>query len=268
MPGLPPPSASSACLITGASSGIGAALAKEFASRGYNVVLVARRRGRLEELAGDLANRFGVSAWALDADLKRPEQREGLADRVQGLGTEVSVLVNNAGVATSGRFVERERSGELAQIQLSCEAVVDLCGLFVPAMTQRGSGAVLITSSVSGLRPVPNTATYGAAKAFALSFGQALHAEVRGAGVAVTTLCPGPVETEIFGEEPHPSQRLPALAWKSSDAVAREAVDALSVNKRVVIPGRVMRAAATSSALMPRGLHLRATERLYRVGKR
>jgi short-subunit dehydrogenase len=266
MPGLPAPDPEATCLVTGASSGIGAAIARELASRGHGVALVARREERLRDLASELADEHRVRTVPLACDLADAGARRALPDRVQALGLRVDVLVNNAGIGTHGRFAELDPAPEVEQVRVLCEAVVDLCGAFTPAMVARRSGAVLIVSSLSGFQPVPNTVTYGAAKAFSLSFGQGLHAELRDRGVAVTTVCPGPVRTEFFDvKAPHPSQRVfPDVLWESPEVVARASLAGLARNRRIVIPGAATRAVRQSGRLAPSALRLRLLERFYR----
>jgi uncharacterized protein len=269
MAGLPLPDASATCLITGASSGIGAAFARELAQRGYGVTLVARREIRLKALAQELERAHGIRAEALPCDLADERERDDLPRRIDALGLHADVLVNNAGIGTNGRFVELNRARELEQIRVLCEAVVDLCGLFAPRMAARRSGAVLIVSSAGAFQPTPNIATYAAAKAFSLSFGQALHAELRDSGVAVTTLCPGPVETEFFETNgSHPTQRVfPKRVWMTSAAVARAGVEGVSRNRRVVIPGSAMRATVAGGRFVPRAVQLRFLNRFYRTSQ-
>jgi len=266
-PGLPPPDAAATCLVTGASSGIGVAIARELATRGYGLTLVARREERLRALSGELASAHGIRAEVLRCDLAQAEDRGAIPDRVDALGLRVEVLVNNAGLGTNGRFIELDPAREVEQVQVMCQAVVEFCGAFVPGMAVRRSGAVLIVSSLGGFQPMPNIATYAAAKAFALSFGEALHAELRPSGVAVTTLCPGAVETEFFEVwGPHPTERVfPKPLWRNPEQVARAGIDGLSRNRRVVIPGIALRAALVGTRLAPRALKLRVLDRFYRV---
>jgi uncharacterized protein len=266
-PGLPPPDASATCLVTGASSGIGVAIARELAARGYGLTLVARREERLQALAGELASAHGIRAEVLRCDLAQDVDRGAIPGRVDALGLRVDVLVNNAGLGTNGRFIELDAAREVEQVQVMCEAVVELCGAFVPGMATHRSGAVLIVSSLGGFQPMPNIATYAAAKAFALSFGEALHIELRTSGVAVTTLCPGAVETEFFEVwGPHPTERVfPKRLWRTPEQVARAGIEGLARNRRVVVPGAALRAAMLGSRLAPRALQLRLLDRFYKV---
>jgi uncharacterized protein len=239
MNGIPPPSAKSVALVTGASSGIGAALAEELAGRGHNVALVARREDRLRGLAGEIEDRHGVRAAVLPADLTDSDARAALPARIDDLGLEVEVLVNNAGFGTAGPFIESSLEDEVAQVRILCEAVVDLTRRFAPAMAKRGRGAILTTASTSGFQPLPNTAGYGAAKAWAVSFSEALHEELRHHGVAVTASCPGPVKTEFFEVSgPHPVESLfPKFIHISAERCARDSLRALDRNRRLVVPG-------------------------------
>jgi uncharacterized protein len=264
---LPSPSPSSTCLITGASAGIGAAIARELATRGYGVALVARREERLAQLAAELSERHSVRADALGCDLTDPAARQGLAERIAGLGLAVEVLVNNAGLGSYGPLIQAKRERELEQVRVMSEAVVDLCALFTPTMAKHRSGAVLIVSSGVAMVPMARYATYGACKAFSLAFGESLHTELRHDGIAVTTICPGPVQTEFFAANgPQPVQRvMPKLFWESAEVVARQGIEALAQNRRVLVPGRPIRAMMTGSHLIPRGLTLRMMDRLARA---
>ena len=192
---LPAPSRTTTCLVTGASSGIGAEIARALARRGHGVTLVARRAELLAELADELSTTHQVRAEVVPADLTDEPARGALAGRLAELGLTVDVLVNNAGFSTMGPVARSERARELAMIRTDVEAVVDLCAIFVPAMAERGRGAVLNTASTAAFQPLPGQAGYGASKAFVLSYTYALRAELKGKGISVTTLCPGPVAT-------------------------------------------------------------------------
>jgi uncharacterized protein len=260
MPGLPAPDSAATCLVTGASSGIGEALAHELASRGHGVTLVARREDRLRALAEELKARHGIRAEVLACDLADPAARATLPARLGELGLRVDVLVNNAGFGSYGNFVELDQVSEQEQVRVMCEAVVALCGGFVPSMVERRSGAVLILSSTTGFQPTARYATYAAAKAFSLSFGQSLHAELRKSGVAVTTVCPGPVATDFFNKNEVRPVTLPKPMWATPEQVARAAVEGLSRNRRVVIPGTAVRALMAASRMSPAGLQLRVMD--------
>jgi len=259
---LPRPSHDGTCLITGGSSGIGEALARQIAARGYGITLIARREDRLRSLADELARTHAVRCEVLPCDLADPVWRAAVPDRMRALGLRVDILMNNAGLGSSGRFAELDRERELAQVRVMCEAVVDLCSAFVPEMASRRSGAVLIMSSTTAFQPAAKYATYGAAKAFSLAFGQALHADLRTSNIAVSTVCPGPVRTEFFSVNRFQAVRLPKVMWTTADDVALAAIQGLERNRRVVIPGAPMRALMAGSPLTPTAIQLRLMDLL------
>ena len=263
--GLPPPSPDTTCVVTGASSGIGAELARELSRRGHHVTLVARREERLRELAAELGAGAGVHA----ADVADPDARLGLAEALATRGTAVAVLVNNAGFGTSGPFVKGDREREVEMVRTNVEAVVDLCALFVPAMAQRGTGAVLNVASTAAFQPVPMQAAYAATKAFVLSLTESLHAELSGTGVAVTALCPGPVKTEFADVAEIPGhEALPGVFWAGAEAVARAGIEGLERGKRVVVPGALNRVGALGGQHAPRSLVLRLTSRVHPAARK
>jgi uncharacterized protein len=249
-------SSNGAVLVTGASSGIGEQLTCEFARRGRTVVLVARSADKLSALASEL----GAAAHVLPADLANPQERAALPDRVAELGLVVDVLVNNAGLATVGPIAASDPAAELNLVEVDVSAVVDLCSRFVPGMVARGRGAVLNVASVGAFGPLPGQAAYGAAKAFVLSYTQALGEELRGTGVTASTVCPGPVKTG-FGEKAGISDKdaeasLPKAMWVHADEVARTAVDGLTAGRAVIVPGLFNRVGAVAYHLLPRRLLL------------
>src|SRR4051794_33724777 len=222
---LPPPSPDTTCVITGASSGIGAEFARELSRRGHLVTLVARREERLRELAAELGDGARVHA----CDVTDPSARAGVRNALAAAGLDVSVLVNNAGFSTSGPFCKGDRGRELDMVRTNIEAVVDFCGLFLPAMVERGQGALLNVASTASLQPIPMQAGYAATKAFVLSFTESLHAELEGTGVTATALCPGPVRTEFVevanldGAE----DALPGVFWSDPEHVATAGIEGL-----------------------------------------
>ena len=252
-------------MVTGASSGIGAAIARELSRRGYGVTLVARREDRLRELAAEL----GDGARAHACDVTDPNARKGLADALAASGTDVSILVNNAGFGTSGPFVKADRERELEMVRTNVEAVVDFCALFVPAMAERGSGGVLNLASTASFQPMPMQSGYAATKAFVLSFSESIHTELAGTGVAVTALCPGPVKTEFVDVAEIPgADAMPGVFWASAEQVARAGVKGLERGKRVVIPGALNRAGAIGGQHAPRSLILRLTSRVHPAARK
>jgi short-subunit dehydrogenase len=265
---LPPPSEGSTALITGASSGIGVELARSLARRGYGLTLVARRKDRLESLAQELREAHDVRVEVIACDVADAESRASLADELAQRGLTVEILVNNAGYGTGGRFHKLALDREVGMVRVNSEAVVWLCGTFVPGMVERGRGAVLNTASTIGFQPMVNEATYGATKAFAVSFTEALHAELSGTGVSVTALCPGPVKTE-FMDDPGVQEgagALPGPMWVDADVVAEHGVQALERGRRVAVPGVLNRIGTWAGRHTPRGLLLWTARKVLPAG--
>jgi hypothetical protein len=247
-------------LITGASSGIGAELAKLCAARGYDVVLVARRASLLAELAADLAKRHGVDARVLTADLAQEGGPEEIARALNGVNLDV--LINNAGFGVHGAFTRTAWDDERRLIQVNVIAPVRLTKLFLPGMVERGSGRVLNVASTAAFVPGPLMAMYYASKSFVLSFSLAVANEVRGTGVTVTALCPGPTTTE-FGEVAGiASSRLFRGPAMSAEAVAREGFDAMLAGKAEVIAGARNRWMMLGTRLAPRSMLAALARRL------
>jgi hypothetical protein len=268
---LPKPRPDSVALVTGASAGIGSEIARELARRGHGVVLVARRKQRLDALAEDLQAEYGVRAETIACDLGKPASRSRMFGRLTELGVDVEILVNNAGFATGGPFHEGDPTRELEQVRVLVEAVVALTSAFLPAMVKRRRGAVLNVSSTAAMQPLPYAAGYSAAKAYVLTFSEAVHQEVAGRGVAVTALCPGPVETEFWQEAGWQvggsisfENAFPNATRPSAREVAKAGVDGLASGRRVVIPGLSMRAAMLASRYLPHALKLPVMERVMR----
>lgn len=253
---LPTPSPDRTSIVTGASSGIGAEIARELARRGQGVTLVARRKGPLDDLASELSAAHGVRAEVIPTDLTDARARAAIADTLTERGLEVTVLVNNAGLSTTGPVSSSDPDAEIRMIRTDVEAVAHLCSLFIPGMAERRTGAVLNVASTAAFQPLPGQAGYGASKAFVLSYTHALRGELGGSGVNVTVLCPGPVETgfaEAAGFSPDEAEgALPKFMWVAAADVARQAVDALSAGRPVVIPGLANRATAMSAWMTPR----------------
>jgi len=257
---LPAPSASGTCVVTGASSGIGVEIARDLARRGHGVTLVARRRAELEALAADLAAAHGVRTEVVTADLAEPADRAGLQRTLEDRGLVVDVLVNNAGFSTTGPVHRADVDAELKMVRVDVEAVVDLCTRFASGLVARGAGGILNVASVGAFQPLPGQAGYAAAKAFVLAYSQALATEVKGTGVHVTTLCPGPVETG-FGEAAgfttdETEGALPSFMWESAEDVAKAAVEGLVKGRTVVIPGAANLIGAYAGRLAPKSLLL------------
>jgi len=251
---LPRPRPDGAAVVTGASSGIGAEIARELARRGHQVVLVARSEDKLAALAIEI----GGAAHVLAADLSDRGMRAELTGRIVDLGLVPEILVNNAGLSTLGPVHRSDPEAEVNLVEVDVAAVVDLCSRFLPGMVERGRGAVLNVASTAAFQPLPGQAAYGGAKAFVLSYTHSLAGELRGTGVTVTALCPGPVATgfeEAAGFQGNDAEdALPAVLWLPAAEVAKAAVDGLDRGRIVVIPGVANRVAATLARLAPRRL--------------
>ncbi len=252
---LPAPETDLVALVTGASSGIGAEIARELGRRGHNLVLVARRQGPLDELAGELARHHGVQVEVVPADLTDFAAREAIASTLAQRELTVGALVNNAGFSTQGPVAASDPDREVAMIRTDVEAVAHLCSLFVPHMVDRGGGAVLNVASTAAFQPLPGQAGYAASKAFVLSYTHALRGELRGTGVSATALCPGPVDTEfvhVAGFSDEDTKAMPKFMWVPATEVARQGVDGMASGKPVVIPGAPNKLAAIAGYLTPR----------------
>jgi short-subunit dehydrogenase len=264
--GLPEPSVSNTALVTGASSGIGAAIATELASRGFSLVLVARREERLRTLATELTAEHDIQAEILTADLADEAERDRLQTELGGRGRAVELLVNNAGFGHQADFARSARERMVEMVRVNVEAVVDLTSRLIGPMVDRGRGSVINIASVGAFQPLPGSAVYGASKAFVLSFSEAIRTELRGTGVTVTAVCPGPVRTEFMevAGSPGVEDRTPGIFWMSADDIARQAVDGAEHDKRVVVPGTLNRAGALVGQHSPRAVALPLLGRFWR----
>jgi short-subunit dehydrogenase len=267
---LPKPSESSAALVTGASSGIGLAISHELAGRGHDLILVARRKDRLDALGDELTGKYGITSHSLGCDLSKAASRAQLPARVEKLGKAVEILINNAGFATNGPFHKADPEREIEQVRVLVEAPVQLITAFYPDMVRRGRGAILNVSSIAALQPLPYSAGYSAAKAYVKTFSEALHAEAKRFGVTVSAICPGPVSTDFWelanwdmagGEN---ESALNKLAWITPQQAAKEAIDGLESGTRVIIPGIQVRAAMQAARYVPTSVKLPIVERFSR----
>jgi uncharacterized protein len=256
--------------VTGASAGIGSEIAKLLARRGHNLVLVARRKERLGALADELSEEHGVRVETIACDLGKAAPRGRLPGQIEELGLDVEILVNNAGFATGGPFYEADLDRELEQVRVLVEAVVFLARTFSPAMVGRGRGGILNVASTAGMQPMPYSAGYSAAKAYVLTFSEALHQELRGHGVTVTALAPGPVQTDfwqIAGWETSSGksfERAVPGTMISPEHAARAGVEGLDRGERVVVPGLPIRVSMLASRYIPHAFKLPVLERFMR----
>jgi short-subunit dehydrogenase len=228
-------------LVTGASAGIGQALAEELAAGGANLVLTARRRQRLAKLKRGLHAEYGIRVETVAADLRDPGGPQAIFDFTEGRGIAVDLLVNNAGVGSYGEFRDSELEGELGIVQVNCAAVVHLTHLYLAGMEERRSGDILVVASTAAYQGVPYMATYAASKGFDLLFAEALAREVEGYGVRVCALCPGPTTSE-FRQVAGVPDALTAPTERAED-VARAGLRALAAGEHSVVsgfPNRVM----------------------------
>jgi short-subunit dehydrogenase len=239
-------------LVTGASRGIGYELARLFAGTGFDVVLVARSEDELREHAEYFEDRFDVRADVVVADLSDPEAPEDIYETCQERGLEVTVLVNNAGFATQGPFVETDLETELDELQVNVTALTHLTKRFLPAMVDRRAGGVLNVASSAAFLPGPLMAVYYASKSYVLSFSEAIAEEVRGDRVSVTCLCPGPVDTGFQERAGVEDQTLVQLGTKDPRAVARAGYRGLLQGDVVVVPGLDMKAGYLLGRVAPR----------------
>nr|WP_206072461.1 mycolate reductase [Antrihabitans stalactiti] len=251
---MPIPTPENRAVVTGASSGIGVALAAELASRGHSLILTARRGELLEALAAELRAQYGVTVEVRPVDLADRAQRQVLADELAS--RDISILCNNAGIATFGAVADLDPGYERDQVELNAVAVHDLTLAVLPGMLARGTGGILISGSAAGNMPIPNNATYAATKAFVNTFSESLRSELKGTGVNVTLLAPGPVRTET----PDPADAsivdklVPDFLWISSEYTARVSLDALARNKMRVVPGILSKGMSVAGQYSPRAI--------------
>ncbi len=233
-------------LITGASAGLGAEFARQCRRRGDELVLVARRRDRLEALAAELG-----SSHVIAADLALPGAAGRLLTDVAALGLEVETLINNAGFGAAGTFVETPPERLLEMVDLNVRSLTELCRLVLPEMLQRRRGFVLNVASTAAFQAGPYSAVYYATKAFVLSLSEALYVESKGKGVHVTALCPGPTATEFFEVAGSPNGRLARMATDPK-AVVAAGLAGLARNKPIVVPGIMNKMTSQAGRILPR----------------
>ena len=241
---------SKTALVTGASSGIGDAFARLLAKKGYDLVVVARDRERLEKLAADLP----VDVEVLAADLSDPQQRALVEARLRDAAKPIDVLVNNAGFGTTGRFHELDVERETEEIELNVVALMRLAHAALEGMVRRKRGGIVNVSSIAGFQPTPGTATYGGTKAFVTSFSEALHEELRGTGVTVTCLAPGATRTQFQTTAEYGTSHVPDFMWQTAEEVAASALASLERKQALVVTGWPNKLLAAATHLAPRAL--------------
>ncbi|MEJ5999295.1 SDR family NAD(P)-dependent oxidoreductase [Paucibacter soli] len=258
---------SETALITGASSGIGAALARRFARAGFNVVLVARSADKLAALAKALTAEHGVKAWAVVADLARPDAAADLASAMKRARRPIDLLVNNAGVLAHGSFVEMPAQRHQQLIDLNISGLTAMLAAFVPPMVARGRGRVLNVASIAAFQPVPSLASYAASKAYVLSLTESLSEELKGTGVSITALCPGITATGMLEQaraEHAELARLPGLVIGSAEAVADAGFEACMQGEVICVPGVLNLATMLAGRATPKWLLRRVSGALSR----
>jgi uncharacterized protein len=265
---IPAPRSDSTALVTGASSGIGADLVRGLARRGHNVIVVARRRDRLDDLASELSG-GGVRIEPVTCDLASAESRAQLKSDVAALGRNVTVLCNNAGFGTAGSVRDWDIDRELNVFRVNAEAPADLCAHFGAEMSRRGSGAILNVCSLVSFFPLPRQAAYSASKAAALAFTDVLRLDLRRYGVTVTAMCPGTVATEFpeISDVDHLAKSAPAFIFDSPAYVAEKGLRALDRGKRMVVPNPAYKAVGFLMRNAPRRLTLEVLDKAWPVGR-
>ncbi len=246
-------------LITGASAGIGAALARVFAAHGHELVLVARREQLLAGLADAIAAAEGVRPTVLRADVARIDAARRIGEALAMQGLEPEIVVNNAGFGLIGAAAKLDRSEQLAIIDVNVRALTDLSLAWLDSLERR-KGGILNVASVAAFMPGPGMAVYYATKAYVLSFSEALHYELAKKGVRVTTLCPGPVPTEFQARAGLATKRFPPFLTQSAESVAEAGYRGLRKGQRLVVPGLANKLAARLSQILPRDWVVKASE--------
>lgn len=252
-------------LVTGASAGIGAALAEELAKSGANLVLTARRGDRLDKLSGQLKKEYGVRSEIFEADLSRPEAPREIFDFTKEKGISVELLVNNAGFGQYGEFTSVELDRLQNMVQVNCMAVLHLTRLFLPEMVARKSGDVLIVASTAAFQAVPYISTYAATKAFDLYLAEGLAEEMKPHGIRVCALCPGTTTSEFHDVAGHPSHTKGRT--ETAEKVARTGLDALAAGKSYIISGLGNYLGAHGERLVPRRTVTRIAANMFRPKK-
>lgn len=248
-------------LVTGASGGIGRELATLLARDGHDVVLVARSEERLVDLGNRLQNDYGVTATVVVKDLADPDSPAAIESALDERGIEVDVLVNNAGFATYGRFLDTDLDTELDELQVNVTAVTELTKRFLPGMVDRGEGRVLNVASTAAFQPGPLMAVYYASKSYVLSFSEALAAELDDTGVTVTALCPGPTDTGFQSRADMGRSKLVQGDLQDPAEVARAGYRGMQAGDAVVVPGLRNKLLTVAVRLLPRSVVRKTVKR-------
>jgi short-subunit dehydrogenase len=251
-------------LVTGASSGIGRELARQFAKHGHPLVIVAPVQSELDAVAAELRQEYGVTVQAIAKDLEQEDAAEEIYDELAEDDIQIDILVNNAGHGQRGNFWEVSLERHISVIRLNVEAVIRLSRLFLPSLVKRGRGRVLNLASIAGFEPGPLMAVYHASKAFVLSWSEALATELKDTGVTVTALCPGPVDTDFFPKaEMVETNAFQNAKVMSPQEVAEAGYDALMRGERVYVPGGINKAMVFSRRFMSESAQAKMNEHMY-----
>ena len=228
-------------LITGASSGIGETFARELAAKKNDLVLVARSQDKLESLATELSTKYDIKTEVISQDLTESGAGQKVFDTIQAKGLVIDLLINNAGFGDYGAFSDRPLDKQIAMVQLNITAVVELTGLFLPQMQQRGDGAIINVSSIAGFQPIPYMSVYAATKAFILNYTEALWAENKDKdnNVRILAVCPGPTKSEFYDRADFPDSAtgLNNMTMAKSEKVVEETLHALEKGQSTIVAG-------------------------------
>lgn len=255
-------------LITGAASGIGLSLAREFAKHGHNLVLTSRVRSELRDFAGELTSKYNIEVGTIAADLEDPNGPELLFDAIRREAVLVDILVNNAGIGFRGRFWEIPLENQMNIVRVNIEAVLRMTHLFLPQMIRRNQGRIMNTASIAGFEPGPLLAVYHASKAFVLSFSEALATELEDTKLTVTALCPGPTDTDFFPKagltDTKAFQKAHVMAPQE---VAELAYKGLMRGDRTVVAGGANKAMVFARRFMTEGAQAKMNQKIYERAK-
>lgn len=259
---ITPSTSNPVALVTGASGGIGEALARELAAKGYDLILVARRDDRLRALAAELGATHGIDVSTISSDLSVPGAGFELADRLRADDRRIDVLINNAGFGDFGEFHRSSREKTMQMVTLNIAALTELMHALLPDMVQRGSGRIMNVASIAAFMPGPLMAVYYATKAYVLHLSEAVHEELKGTGVTVTALCPGPTESGFqAGAAMEDSKLIKGRRILDVETVARLGVKGLHAGDAVVVTGWKNRWQARSPRFVPRSMVPRIVKR-------
>ncbi len=246
--------------LTGASSGIGYEMAKLFAAKKYDLILVARRLNKLEALKAELENNYGITVYISSVDLSNPENAVDLYNEIKAKGLDITILINNAGTGEYGEFIEISLEKQIRMIQLNISSLVVLTKLFLKDMKDRNYGRIMNMASLLSFFPFPYFSVYAATKAFVLSFTEAIRAELSNTKITITALCPGPTDSEFTTKEMMKTKTYKRLKLSEPRKVARKGVDALLKGKGTVIIGLQNKILANAPRFSLRSMTLKITK--------